>query len=141
MDETRRIQELIEELAELAPWDGVAMRFDTGHDDGENEVLDVHATPAAYLRVGVMFLRAAYAPAAGAPSADGDELYVEVPVMDDEAALPFRHFRRWAEVPLSRGPEEASSWVGQIAGIVFVGVIGIVLVLAYRGFLQVLKGL
>jgi|SRR5687767_11589702 len=139
MDQTR-IQALIAELEELIPPDGVAMRIDADHDDTE-EVLDVHATPAAYLRVGVMFLQAASAPAAGAPSADGDELYVDVPAMDDETALPFRHFRRWADVPLHRGPEEESGWLGNVVGVGCIGVIGIVLVLAYLGLVQVLKGL
>ena len=48
------------------------------HRDGGNDgFLEVQGNPAGYLQLGVAFLQAAYAPAAGASSLDGDAIYVE----------------------------------------------------------------
>ena len=145
MEDKARIQELVNELDGLIPSDGAVVRIydgDFGGDDSGPHSLEVQGTPAGYLQVGVAFLQAAFTPAAGNPSLDGDEIYDEMPdwVVDDEHSYRFGRFRRWDNPPaLPR--KEGSGWAQGLMGFGCLGVVGIVLVLSCIGLQQVVRSL
>src|SRR5688572_12102465 len=147
MDEAR-IQALVNELDSLAPREGAVVRFSEGYkytheDENERDALDVEGNAAGYLQLGLVFLRAAFEPAVGAPSLDGDVIYSDARhVIDDESAFLFGELRRWENPPAH--PREAESGWSALTILVFIvayALLALFLVVVSIGLYQFVKSL
>lgn len=104
MDDAR-IQALIDELDRLAPRDDAIVRLQDATDD-DRRVLEVEGNRAGFVQLGLVFLRAAFAPSV-TPRPQGEEIYADRPeILDEESGLEFGEFRRWQEPPASHRHEE-----------------------------------